>query len=357
MEKYRMSLHWKKTLAHFIPAHIHDPFGLTLRMLRSQEPAAYFSMAMALLGVLCTPLDLIFQLVERQYYKSKGMTDLPLIFVCGASRTGTTVASQILIKYLPVGYLSNVIALFPRSPIISTLLFDRFLNKQAINYRSYYGKSSYFSGPNEGFFLWNRWMKADKDGVRCLLMEDKKEEMARFFHAYLSVLGKPLLHKHNDLSMCASAVAEALLKAHFICMTRDPAYLAQSLLIARTEIQGGIHIRYGVHDPHLPESDDYVEDVCRQVLFHERLLRTQEKRIGPQRFWIVSYEEFCAKPYELVKRVSEHILGKALDSKASNMTLPPLQCSNTIKVAPDIFARIEHTLQRLQHTETTLEEF
>jgi hypothetical protein len=53
---------------------------------------------------------------------------------------------------------------------------------------------------------------------------------------------------------------------------------------------------------------DYVSDVCEQVLFHEKKIREQQEKVGLQRFWIISYENFCESLEKLVSRVSKEII-------------------------------------------------
>jgi hypothetical protein len=337
---------------YYAPSHLRDPFGLVLRLLRSKDPAARFALGLSLLGVVLTPLDVLLQLVERRRYPRSSPPRLPrpayrphpakqpvspsvsqpLIFVCGASRTGTTLVSQVLIKHLPVSYVSNLTALFPRSPLTATRLFRRLIRNKHIKYTSYYGKSLRFSGPNEGFSLWNRWMKTDQWNVKYVFDPDKSAELNNFWSAYQELCGQPVLTKHNNLNVCASDIAQVLENAYFICMTREPSYLAQSLLQARVAIQGDITTSYGVDDPcksvaenqKAGDKNDVIQDVGAQVRFHERTIKDQQRRVGPKRFWIVSYEDFCQQPAALVQRVAKEILHISLSDTSLQDELPPL---------------------------------
>ena len=100
----------------YVPAQFQDPFGLFVRLIKSGNPAALFAMETALLGVMVTPLDLMFQKREERQYQSAPQPTFPLIFVCGAPRTGTTLATQVLTKNLSVNYINNLTAVFSGSP-------------------------------------------------------------------------------------------------------------------------------------------------------------------------------------------------------------------------------------------------
>lgn len=175
-----------------VPGHISD-LGLPIRMIRSGDSAAWFTLLIAFGGLLLTPLDLFLKVFERKYKSMASAPVLPIIIVCGAPRTGTTLVSQTLIKHLPVGYFNNFTALFPRSPITVSRIFRKLFTKR-FDYHSYYGKTQSFSGPNDAFYIWNQWMKEDESGVRCVLRDEKIEDMKIF------------LELMNAFSICLSFV-------------------------------------------------------------------------------------------------------------------------------------------------------
>jgi len=333
----------RNALHKFIPANFHDPVGLAKRLMRTKDPAALFAMKSSLLGLLLTPLALLLEIHEKKLYKRAPRNDSPIIIVVGAPRSGTTLVAQSLIKHLPVCYFDNLTSIFPRSPITANLLFKRWMRGEEITYKSYYGKSLHLSGPNDALYLWDRWLGKDRKDLRKQLSDAEKKDMLRFFYAYLNAHQKPLVCKNNSLNVRASKIAGTLKNAQFICLTRDPVFLAQSLLKARNDIHGNVHISYGIGDPDstTTQGSAYIEDVCNQVLFHETKIREQQRTIGADRFWIISYESFCREPEKLVQRVSERILDTPVDPKELRKTLKPFHIANTVKVSPGVFAHIK----------------
>src|SRR6266481_489501 len=91
-----------------------DPIGLTVRLLRSRDPDAYFAMAASFLSSITAPLDRLLEMKERRIYAQAAPPQRPIIFVTGAPRSGTTLVSQVLVHHLPVAYFNNLSALFPR---------------------------------------------------------------------------------------------------------------------------------------------------------------------------------------------------------------------------------------------------
>lgn len=349
-----MSNSLRSLLHTFVPSHFDDPVGLAGRMVRSGDRAAIYAMATAALGMAATPLDLVLQVAEKRRYRKAPQPELPLIFVCGPPRSGTTVVAQVLIKNLPVAYINNLTAIFPRSPVVANVIFGKLIKRREIEYRSYYGRTLHLSGPNDGLYLWDRWFGKDRKRVPSGVSELQRREMVAFFGAFEQVFKLPLVTKNNSLNTFAHLVASALDNAYFICLTREAPYLAQSLLKARVEMYGDQKRWYGVEDPErrgLSESGDEeidpIEDVCRQVVFHDRVTREQHKLIGADRFWVIRYEDFCERPGALVERVSREILGQPVDfSKIEAAS--PFEAANQVKLEAEVFERINRTLVRLQ---------
>jgi len=344
-----MSNHLRTFLHRYIPANFHDPVGLFLRLIRSGDRAAFFAMYTAALGIICTPLDLFWQRQERARYRAAAPSRQPLIFVCGAPRTGTTLTTQVLIHHLPVTYINNITSIFSRAPIVASLALCKPTHNRAIGFKSYYGKSNGFAAPNDALYLWDRWFGKDRSVIPTEMDEEAQEAMRQFFAAYEAAFQRPLVTKNNNLNSYAALVAEVLENAYFICMTREPIYHAQALLRARRDIHGDERLAYGINQPDAEKPSSVVEDICRQTLFHAEMIEQQQARVGADRFWIVPYETFCAAPDELVKRVAEEILGTPVDGAALKKDLPPFQSTNRVNIEPQLFEQLQQTLATYQN--------
>jgi len=304
------------------------------------------------LSAFALPLDIALGLVEKHFYKNAPVTRLPMIFVTGPARSGTSLVAQTLIRHLPVSYFNNLTAVFQRAPIAANILFRKMICQKKVNYKSYYGKTVSFSGPNDGLHIWDRWTGKDRTSIPGSLGEKERNDMLIFFGAYEKAFRKPFVNKNNNLSTFASLIADALENAHFIYIKRDPLYLAQSLLKARIEIQGDVHVPYGIHSPTWTNKNvgdlDFVQDVCEQVLFHEEITKKQQRKVGYQRFWVESYEEFCDSPERLVVRVAAKILGQPIEVEALRKELKPFNCANTLKIDKNLFQRIQDIFDKIR---------
>jgi len=331
----------KRSLSRFVPNHVHDPFGLVRRMLASRKRAAFFTLWLTGLGVLLTPVDLLLQLVERARRKGgnggreTGSGVGPFVIVCGPARSGTTLVYQVLAENLDVAYVRNFTVMFSRSPVLATRLFSRRTRRQKASgrggYENYYGKTAGMQAPSEANHLWNQWTATDASGFRTRLTSDGAARMAEFLTRFSRSTGRPVLCKNNNVNAFADAVDANLENCRFICLRREPLYLAQSLLRARQEINGDIEQSYGVVDTaEKGDASDPVAQVVKQVRYLDRLAEKQQQRIGRDRFWIVDYEEFCRDPNTLVHRVRTEILGEGSTDTRPATTLPPFENTNKI---------------------------
>lgn len=322
----------KAVLYRYVPAHVDNPFTLVKRMFASGNQAARFTLFSSALALLCLPMDIVMSWFEkRRIGKAPALPSKPMIFVCGPARSGTTLVYQVLAHHLPLNYLQNFTTLFPRSPIVATRIWRRFsrMGRYPDSFENYYGKTSGMFAPSEANHIWNRWVEPDATGFRTQLSEQSATECRHFFSAFGSIDDRPLLCKNNNMNVYAETIAEIIPDSIFICLKRNPAFLAQSLLQARREIRGSVSRVYGVQQVASDIKEDHhpIRSVCLQIRFLDDRAVIARDRIGKDRFWIVDYEEFCKHPEALVNRVCQR-LGLSRDDVDGRPE--PLENRNTV---------------------------
>jgi hypothetical protein len=327
-----------------VPSHLRNPVGLARRLLASRDPAAIQAMLFTAGGLLALPLDLALRRSEQRRYRDAAPPTRPIVLVCGAPRAGTTVLAQLLAAQLPVAYLRNLTQLFPRSPLTARAIFGRFLRSRPTTH-SFYGRTTGLSGMNDALQIWDRWLDPERRVPTDVLTPERRDGMIRFFGAFEAMTGMPALNKNNSLDVQAAPVGEALPTARFVCVTRDPIFLAQSLLVARSDILGDEQRAYGVDDPDAPAGLDPIDDVCRQVRFHGREQQRQHQLLGPERFRFVAYEKLCVDPAAHIREIAT-ALDLPLD-EARLAGVEPLGLRNRVRIPPADFKRIEDALSEL----------
>ncbi len=341
-----MSSAVRRALGRYVPEHFHDPVGLATRLLRNGHPAARAAMVQAALGLAITPLDQLLEPRERARRAAAPPPSKPILLVCGPPRSGTTVLALALIQVLPVAYFTNLMALFPRSPLTARAWFGGRAGEAppTTGLESYYGRTAGLSGVNDGLPFWDRWLGTDRTRPPTTLLPDAASDLLGFFGGLEQLTGRPLVAKNNSLNAAAALVGAVLPTARFVCLTRDPVRLAYSLYRARLEIHGTSDRPYGI--PPVADSADPLESVCLQVLTHRRAAEAQQERLGPERFRFVAYEDFCRDPATTLGTLAAELLG-----------LPPGPALSAIsdrlrrtEVAPadaELYRRLEQTYARL----------
>ncbi len=336
-----------------VPRNLQDPFGLAIRLLRTRDRAAYFAMGTAALAAVAAPLDALLARREARLYDAVTAPRRPVLLVAGAPRSGTTLLLQTLALHLPVQTINNLTSIFPRAPVITSRLCARWLRPRH-TYDNFYGRTAGFAQPNDALYLWDRWLGGNRYVVPARLAPETVADMRRFFAAWEQAFGRSVINKNNALATCLDLIGDALPTAHFLVAEREAAYNVQSILAARRLLQGDVRRPYGVGDPAYRRAPgappDPVEEVCAQVLHHQRRAREQQQALGAGRLWIVPYEELCRAPHELVARVGREVLGLPIDAEALRHRLPAFRHRDTVRDHAE-FARIVDTLARLRPAE------
>jgi hypothetical protein len=327
----------RNALHRFLPSHFHHPFGLAKRIIRSGDPHARFAMSSAAAGAALTPLDLVLQPFEHRRYRAAPPPGLPALFICGPPRSGTTLLFQVLAANLPVAFFNNLTSWFPRSPITANAWFGKGLRYHPGTYGSYYGRARSLAAPNDALYLWDRWVGRDRKAIPDVLHPSAQEALRRFLGAFEAYAGAPLVAKNNSLIGYAHLVAEVVPRAGFVCLTREPLFLAQALLIARRDIHGDERVPYGLAEVSV---DDPVGDVIRQVRFHQRLLREQRERLG-SRFRVLTYESLCANPAGVVQEIAEQM---EMPVNPAGLLPAAFEVSRRTRVEPAVLERLKAEL-------------
>ncbi len=340
----------KQWLHTYVPSNYGNIWKLTRNLITSGKREAWLAMIYAFLGIVVTPLDWFLQIFEKRQYHNAPPSQLPQIFVCGPPRSGTTLVAQVLMKHLPVYYFNNLTSIFPRSPITALKLFSFFVpnDNQKIQFRSFYGRTSRPSSPNDALYLWDRWIGKDRRKVPNSIKEGDSKDMIEFFNAVEAYAKKPLVNKNNSLSTYASLIAPILKNAFFICLDRDPLFLAQSHLIARRFINANEKVSYGVDFDASQDIGNYFESLCYDIITHKNLIQEQQQRIGADRFMVVPYEDFCANPAKIVSDIARQCLNIAIDARELSEVLKPFRAANRIKLSESEFLELSKAFQNIK---------
>jgi len=314
-----------------------------MKLLTSKNPAARSALFMAAGGVLLSPLDKLLKSKEQKVYDTIDSQSPQLILVCGPPRSGTSLVTQYLINSMQVSYINNLTSLFPHSPVVANHWMKPLVKPRTGSYKAFYGRSRGLAGLNDGLHIWDRWLGDQRDQIPESLLPDAETNMHQFFSAWLNEFGSPCVNKVNRLISCLDLVAPVLPDTRFIYLQRDPVMLAQSLLIARSDISGDPQRNYGLTHPDRC-LDDPVEDVCRQVEFYSELQKKYESGPNAERIHFVNYEDFCQQPHLFMMDLKASL---PYDVEIKGEPDPELsfKVSNSARLPDD---QMQHIRQRLE---------
>ena len=281
------------------------------------------------LETLLVELEMLLEPSEHKAIKSiLNEPHIPLIFIVGPHRSGSTLFLQWLASTGQFAYPTNLLSRFYYAPIIGAkiqqLLTDERYNfrneicdfNQLVDYNSENGKTKGALSPNEFWYFWRRFLPfEDIDYLPDEELLDKVDiqTMKAEFAGLLEVFQKPFALKAMILNYNIPFLNEIFEKCVFVYTKRDPIANIESALKARERQLGNINEWYSFKIPEyydLKKISDPVEQTAKQILCINEAIERGLENVEDHKKIVVPYEDFCIKPkkyyYEIVDKVSKN---------------------------------------------------
>jgi hypothetical protein len=283
--------------------------------------------------------------------------DEALVYVVGLPRSGTTLASQVLVRHLEIGAINNVVARFWSRPSVgvrlSRILLGSTHGRHEITLESDLGVTRGLAEPHEFGYFWRRLLRLDEHANHRLPDEFRSRistaELGRTLEdEIIQPFGRPVLIKNPICGLNARLLTAAHPRSLFVRMRRGHASVVRSILASRQR-------RYGSHAtwwslapstwPFDPPIDDPVEEIVRQV---QDLERDLDAELTPTdvRAIDIDYEALCREPNAVVEKVRsavEEMTGLAPTSIPVETAISP---SEGPDVGAEALDRIQAALER-----------
>ena len=260
---------------------------------------------------MAKPVDFLFSLAGEPT-STPADQPLPVVFIIGPPRSGTTLTYQVMARYCDVTYPDNLNTLFPRSPLRSMAWLSRRDPPRKALIRSCYGQTARFSGPNEGFHIWDRWFGKNRYNPVTDLPPEQLSEINQFLSTWTSLKGKPFLNKNNRSTACLEPLTNSIPSSYFVLIQRDHSDIIRSLIRGREFVQGSRQHPWGLFSQHTEAPDDplsYVDDVCAQVEKISQFLKTQTATVPSNRLIPIDYKALCEDPAATLREISDAVPG------------------------------------------------
>lgn len=283
-------------------------------------------------------LELILQeinsLIEPLATEYLNAPQKPIILIMGCARSGSTLLLQYLASLGVFSYPSNLIARFYKNPYLGIRIQQALVEHDSMNqiglnettavFKSDLGKTYGANAPSEFWYFWKEYFKFGL--VNKLLEEEiQKIDSQKFLHklsAFEILTSKPLVMKGMILNWDIPFLHTIYPRFIFINIKREILSNANSLLESRKKFFNDISRWYSF------KPEEYInlkalspeEQVVGQVVFTQNAIEKGLKEIPIENKIDITYEEFCANPYNVLKTIKRKIelLGNIFEIPKNN---------------------------------------
>lgn len=284
---------------------------------------------------------------------------LPLVFVVGPPRSGTTVTMQWLAHSKQFGYPTNFLSRFYSAPYTGTQIqllthdpafdFHGELSgpRDHATWRSETGKTSGPLEPHEFSYFWRRFFPMDQ-ARELSVQEWESSDLAGFARGWAAMeaaFGKPMAAKGILGQYNIPQLAKLLPSAIFVHTRREVFFNVQSLLAARERVYGTREAWFSVQPPgyEAARAKNPIEQVVDQVMTTNVALDRAAQTIGTDRWVHQAYQEFCDDP-----SVTYQGLRRAFDAQGYELEdafrAEPFKITDQVKVSTEDEAEINEAI-------------
>lgn len=253
--------------------------------------------------------------VERRCLRAADPSGLRAVFIVGPPRSGTSLLYELLVTRFGFSYFSNLAHRLPRTPAAATRLGARWIRRWRGRFESDYGHIAGWGAPNEGGWIWRRWLPEEHWLGADAADRLPAETMRRTAASIAETLGGPLLNKNVMHSAHMLVLDRVFPGCLFIETERALADVARSMLKARDE--AGDPAAWLSVKPRGWEAfrdANPVEQVCAQTLLTHREIAIDAAALGGDRLLRVRYADLCAAPNEELDRIKSFLAGHGVEA-------------------------------------------
>ncbi|WP_420587357.1 sulfotransferase [Ruegeria sp.] len=249
--------------------------------------------------------------VEARLLAHQPQAKWPHIFILGAPRSGTSLFYELMVTQFRLAYFTNLAHRFYKTPLAVTKLGTPFMARHKPAYHSDYGHISGWAAPNEGGWIWQRWLEdgpwADESSVEKLPADEIRSTLAGMSR----LSAAPFINKnvmHSNRVRLLNALFPGCL---FLEVRRDAADTARSIIRAQRRNKGPQPDQqewWSVRPSNAGGNTD-IERACRQVSGVEQDIERDCAHIGADRHLRVDYADICADPKTALSKVARFLEG------------------------------------------------
>lgn len=291
--------------------------------------------------------------VERIILRLSNKNTVPVVFIIGAPRSGTSLLYELLVRRYKFSYISNLAQMMSSIPVSITKFGSFFItqyHKQKEGaYNSKYGSINGYGAPSEGGCVWNRWIPetyyldeshADKIDVKSL---------RQTISGFSSVMRGPFLNKNVMHSVHMRLLNILFPGCLFIHINREIKSNVRSILRAHAKVSASKEDWFSVKPKEYKKfkNEDIVLRSVAQVKYVHENINEDAMNIGDDRVLKLDYESLCKSPEKILSEIYTFLQLKGVDVGIRNDLVPDLSMSPQRFLSDDLEKRMDECIDRL----------
>ena len=271
----------------------------------------------------------------------------PHIFILGAPRSGTSLFYELMVAGFHFAYFSNLAHRFYKTPLAVSWLGRRMIATHDATYESDYGHIKGWSAPNEGGWIWQRWLEDGPWTDERMLTSLPADEIRATLAGISAISAAPFINKNvmhsNRVRLLDALFPDCL----FVEVRRDAKDTARSIIRAQQRDKGPKrnHDEWWSVRPSNAGGKTLIERTCRQVIGVSQDIARDCSHVGPTRLFSVDYEKLCANPRGTLADVARFLESHGVPSAPRNPVPEHVASQSSTLLEPEDEARLDTLLQ------------
>ena len=303
--------------------------------------------------ILIGPVYYFLRIKERSLINNTQKLKHAPMFIVGNPRSGTTLLYQTIANYFKVCYFSNLMNLFPASPICTAYLVSRLNGCSPPSFfRSVYGWTPGWRSPNQAEYIWKRWFNDLYAGSTIFSEIDlfTVEQIRNSIGLLQKYYNAPSVHKWQPLSEKIIALSNIFPNAIFLRIKRKKEFIAQSILCSKRKLWNDDNRWFSTKPRNYKKivQQNYLVKICEQVSSIEDNIDSDIEIIGKDKCFVLHYEDLCNSPHMIMNKLHEfytHKNTKKIKKRKPENVPAEFICGNNIKLDKHEFRLIKAYLK------------
>lgn len=280
------------------------------------------------------------QLFFQRFSRQAGVEELPLVFILGSPRTGSTLIYQLVINHFDFFYFANLINdHFAEQPVIGAALALQLGRPGPVGYSSAYGKTKEWWDPSEASLIFKNWFGGEHP-AQTRSAEVLPGRVAHFtltMQTIYQMTGQAIVTKNAWNCFRIRALTSLFPNLHFIWVRRDIGRSALSDLEARYR-RGSPYTWNSATTANYREIQQrpYWEQVVEQQYEYNKSIGADLRRFSRGKYIELWYENVCNQTGHEAAKINRYFASQSLPLRQKDTALPALNRSEgPVELAED----------------------